>query len=104
VIPRATTTQGAYLESGFYLFEVEIDSTNNENLAVREIEISANTFPGVYYVTADTFIRNEKTGTDELFQLIFPKVKIVPETNTITLEAEGDPTVFNLQLKVLKDR
>lgn len=69
-----------------------------------EIDISANTFPGTYYVTADTFARNELTGKDEMFQLILPKVKLLSETNTITMEAEGDPTVFNMSLKVLKPK
>ena len=86
--------------SGFHLFEIETQEIEE----IRTLDISGNTFPGVYYVTAETFVRNEKTGKDEFFQLIFPKVKIVPETNTITLEAEGDPTVFNMKLKVLKDK
>lgn len=65
------------------------------------IEISANSFPGTYYVTGDTFARNEASGTDEFFQFIIPKAKVNAE-NTITLEAEGDPSVFNLSLKVLR--
>lgn len=65
------------------------------------IEISANSFPGTYYVTGDTFARSETTGTDEFFQFIIPKAKVQSE-NTITLEAEGDPSVFNMNLKVLR--
>lgn len=65
------------------------------------IEISANTFPGNYYVTGDTYARKEATGEDEFFQFIIPKAKVTSE-NTITLEAEGDPSVFNLNLKVLR--
>jgi len=38
---------------------------------------------------------------DEFFQFIIPKAKVNAE-NTITLEAEGDPSVFNLSLKVLR--
>ena len=62
------------------------------------IEISANSFPGTYYVTGDTFAR---TGADEFFQFIIPKAKVQSE-NTITLEAEGDPSVFNMNLRVLR--
>jgi hypothetical protein len=69
-----------------------------------EIDISAETFPGTYYVSADTFARNEKTGKDEMYQIILPKVKVISESNTITMEAEGDPTVFNMSLKVLKPK
>lgn len=65
------------------------------------IEISANSFPGTYYVTGDTFARSEADGTDEFFQFIIPKAKVTAE-NTITLEAEGDPSVFNMNLTVLR--
>lgn len=65
------------------------------------IEISANSFPGTYYVTGDTYARSETTGRDEFFQFIVPKAKVQSE-NTITLEAEGDPSVFNMNLKVLR--
>ena len=65
------------------------------------IDISANSFPGTYYVTGDTYARSEISGTDEFFQFIIPKAKVKSE-NTITLEAEGDPSVFNLSLHVLR--
>ena len=64
------------------------------------IEVSANSFPGTYYVVGDTFARSEASGEDEMFQFIIPKAKVTSE-NTITLEAEGDPSVFNMNLKVL---
>ncbi len=69
-----------------------------------KIDVSANTFPGVYYVTGDTYARNEATGKDEFFQFIIPKAKVMSESNTITMEAEGDPTVFTMNLKVLRPR
>jgi hypothetical protein len=65
------------------------------------IDISANSFPGTYYVTGDTYARSEISGNDEFFQFIIPKAKVKSE-NTITLEAEGDPSVFNLSLHVLR--
>ena len=65
------------------------------------IEVSANSFPGTYYVVGDTFARSEASGEDEMFQFIIPKAKVTSE-NTITLEAEGDPSVFNMNLKVLR--
>ena len=66
-----------------------------------EIVISANSFPGTYYVTGDTYARSEITGDDEMFQFIIQKAKVQSE-NTITLEAEGDPSVFNMSLRVLR--
>lgn len=65
------------------------------------IEISANSFPGTYYITGDTYARSEASGDDEFFQFIIPKAKVTSE-NTITLEAEGDPSVFNMNLRVLR--
>lgn len=65
------------------------------------IEISASTFPGTYYVTGDTYARSETGGIDEFFQFIIPKAKMQSE-NTITLEAEGDPSVFNMNLRVMR--
>lgn len=65
------------------------------------IEISASSFPGTYYVTGDTYARSEASGKDEFFQFIIPKAKMNAE-NTITLEAEGDPSVFNMSLRVMR--
>ena len=65
------------------------------------IEISANSFPGTYYAVGDTYARSEITGEDEFFQFIIPKAKVQSE-NTITLEAEGDPSVFNMSLRVMR--
>ena len=70
----------------------------------QTIDISANTFPGTYYITGDTYARSESTGRDEFFQFIIPKAKVSAESNTITLEAEGDPTVFTMNLKVLRPK
>ena len=44
---------------------------------------------------------SEASGTDEFFQFIIPKAKMQAE-NTITLEAEGDPSVFNMNLRVMR--
>lgn len=67
----------------------------------KVININADTFPGTYYITGDTFCRSDVTGDDDFFQFIIPKAKMSSE-NTITLEAEGDPSVFNLNLTVLR--
>lgn len=69
--------------------------------AKKVIDINADTFPGTYYITGDTYCRSDVTGEDDFFQFIIPKAKMSSE-NTITLEAEGDPSVFNLNLTVLR--
>lgn len=63
------------------------------------IEINANSFPGTYAVVGKTFARDD-SGKDHLFTFYIPKAKIQSE-NTLTMEAEGDPSVFNLSLRVL---
>ena len=69
----------------------------------QEIIISANDFPGNYYIAGDTYARNEVTGEDEFFQFIVPKAKMLSEV-TLTMEAEGDPSTFNMNLKVLRPK
>jgi hypothetical protein len=65
------------------------------------ILINANKFPGTYTVVGKTYARNESDGKDHLFTFIVPKAKIQSET-TLTMEAEGDPTVIGMTLKVLR--
>jgi hypothetical protein len=65
------------------------------------ILINANRFPGNYTVVGKTFARNETDGKDHLFTFIIPKAKIQSET-TLTMEAEGDPSVISMSLKVLR--
>ena len=65
------------------------------------ITINGDTFPGTYYVTGDTYARSDVDGSDSFFQFIIEKAKMSAE-NTITLEAEGDPSTFNMNLTVLR--
>ena len=73
---------------------------NNAKSADKEIVISANKYPGVYSVVGKTFARNMK-GEDEVFVWFVPRAKVNSEV-TLTMEAEGDPTVFDMNLKVLR--
>ena len=68
---------------------------------VSVINISAETFPGTYYITGDTYARRETDGLDEFFQFIIPKAKVQSEV-TLTMEAEGDPSTFSMNLRVLR--
>lgn len=67
----------------------------------KTITISGDSFPGTYYVVGDTYARSDVDGSDQFFQFIIPKAKVTSE-NTITLEAEGDPSVFSMNLTVLR--
>ena len=68
----------------------------------KVINISANTFPGTYAIVGKTFARNVSDGKDHLFTWYVPKAKVNSEV-TLTMEAEGDPTVFDMNLRVLRD-
>ena len=74
---------------------------NDPEAANGIITISANTFPGNYAVVGKTFARDIKTGKDHLFTWFVPNAKVNSEV-TLTMEAEGDPTVFDMNLRVLR--
>lgn len=76
-------------------------ATGKIKVTGQKIVISSDKFPGTYYVTGDTYARSETTGEDEFFQFIIPKAKMQSEV-TLTMEAEGDPSTFNMTLKVLR--
>lgn len=86
------------------LLSMETLSLMFEDSAVANdrIVISANTFPGTYWVEGTTYARDEVTGEDDLFTFIIYKAKIQSEV-TLTMEAEGDPTVFDMNLRVLRN-
>ena len=79
---------------------VDKQSDDSGNSAV-EITISPDTFPGTYKIVGDTFMRNTN-GKDYPFQFIIPKAKVLSEV-TLTMEAEGDPSTFEMQINVLRD-
>lgn len=83
------------------LAEQKVFVTYTVKATTRTITISGDSFPGTYYITGDTYARSDVTGADQFFQFIIPKAKVTSE-NTITLEAEGDPSVFSMNLTVLR--
>lgn len=81
-------------------WEDVVTSASTDESAV-EVTISPDTFPGTYRVVGDTFMRSEKTGKDEPFQFVINKAKVQSNV-TITLQAEGDPSTFEMTLNVLR--
>lgn len=75
--------------------------TYTVSATTKTIVVSGDSFPGTYYVVGDTYARSDVDGSDQFFQFIIPKAKVTSE-NTITLEAEGDPSVFSMNLTVLR--
>lgn len=84
------------------IFWDEIVDANSTKEDAVEVTISPDTFPGTYKVVGDTLIRSEKTGRDEPFQFVINKAKVQSNV-TLTLQAEGDPSTFEMTLNVLRD-
>lgn len=77
-------------------------SKASENTSLgHQISVDAIHFPGTYRLVGETYSRSRKTGKDQRFQFEIPLCKMGTENN-LTLEAEGDPTTFNMTLKVLR--
>lgn len=67
----------------------------------QTIKITSDSFPQYVKIVGDTVIRNAKTGQDEPFQIIIHKAKIQPNF-TLTFQADGDPTIFDMNLDVYR--
>ena len=83
------------------IFWEEVITNDSGAETAIEVTISPDTFPGTYRVVGDTFMRSQETGKDEAFQFVINKAKVASNV-TITLEAEGDPSTFEMQLTVLR--
>ena len=82
-------------------WEEVLQGADTEKESAVEVTISPDTFPGTYRVVGDTYMRSEKTGKDEPFQFVINKAKVQSNV-TLTLQAEGDPTTFEMTLNVLR--
>jgi hypothetical protein len=73
-----------------------------DNSLGKKIVISADAFPGTYRVVGETCVRQKEGGKDQRFQFVIPEAKMSASDATITLEADGDPTVFSFSMDVLR--
>ena len=64
--------------------------------------ISSDKFPGTYRLVGNTVIRNAATGKDESFQVVINKLKF-KSGFTLTMQADGDPSAFDMQAEVLRE-
>lgn len=72
-----------------------------DTVDTESIVINAESFPGTYMIVGDTYARNRKTGKDDFFQFVVPLAKL-NSGNTLTMQAEGDPSTFTMTLRVLR--
>lgn len=78
-------------------------ASKNKSLKGHRIEVKADQWSGMYMAVGETCIRNKDTGLDERMQIKFPLCKVKSDQN-LTLEADGDPVVFNLELEVARPK
>lgn len=71
----------------------------DKSISGNKIYVKAGEFPGMYMCVGETWIRDRDTGKDHRMQLKFPLCRVSSE-QTITLEAGGDATVFDLNLEI----
>lgn len=64
------------------------------------VTIDADTFPEMYTIVGETVMRSYATGKDEPFYFVIPKGKI-NVSGTVTMEAEGDPSTFEMTIKAM---
>lgn len=89
---------GQFKEGEWYIAQWKVSAGTN---TPQTIEISASSFPGTYRIVGTTYARDYATGTDKFFEFEVPMAKMDP-AQTITMQADGDPSTFSMTMKVLR--
>ena len=79
---------------------VKYKESEDDGILGRTLVIDAETFPDDYKIVGETYIREQKTGKDQRYQFIIHRANVSSDTS-ITLQADGDPTTFSMQIDVL---
>ena len=66
----------------------------------KVLTINADRFPQKFKIVGETYIREQKTNKDSRYQFIINRAQISTDTN-ITLQADGEPTTFSMNIDVL---
>ena len=64
------------------------------------VNIGTDTYPGFYKIEGETYAKG-MDGVTKLFKFTVHKAKISSNV-TLTMEAEGDPTVFDMTITAMK--
>jgi hypothetical protein len=75
--------------------------TFEKSEAIEKWTIRSDRFSGFYKVVGDTTIINYETKAEEAWQIVIPQAKI-NSAFEITMEAEGDASVFDMTLDIFK--
>lgn len=84
----------------YYIKSLTI-SQDNKKIKANKITILSDQWPGMYMLVGETYIRDRDTGDDQRMQLKFPLCKVKAD-QTLTLQADGEPTTFSMSLEVAK--
>jgi len=76
-------------------------TVNDEENSPTKITIDSDTFPANYCIVGSTYMRSQADGKDYPFIFEIPNAK-VQVGGTLTMEADGDPTTFEMTIKALK--
>lgn len=79
---------------------VKYKEAEDDGILGRTLVIDAETFPDDYKIVGETYIREQKTGKDQRYQFTIHRANVSSDTS-ITLQADGDPTTFSMQIDVL---
>lgn len=74
------------------------DGTGEDKGYVR---ITSDSFADNYCIVGTTYAKLQETGKDHLFTFFVPNAKVATELN-LEMTADGDPTVFNMELTILR--
>lgn len=72
-----------------------IDKANNV------VKITTDSFAENYCIVGTTYAKDQKTGKDHLFTFFVPNAKVGTDL-ALEMSADGDPTVFNMSLTILR--
>jgi hypothetical protein len=88
-----TTTLTGTKAIAYYTFE--------KAEAIEKWTIKSDRFSGFYKIVGDTTITNYETKAEEAWQIVIPQAKI-NSAFEITMEAEGDASVFDMTVDIFK--
>lgn len=75
-------------------------SEDSDGILGKTFVIDSDTFPGTYKIEGETTIRSQKTQQDITYKFTIFRANVSSNTS-IKLEADGDPTVFSMDIDVL---
>ena len=65
------------------------------------VRITTDSFASNYCIVGTTFAKDQTTGNDHLFTFFVPNAKVGTDLS-LEMSADGDPSVFNMTLTVLR--